>query len=91
MDIKQIAGLVSALTVILGAAFVMDARYLHASDFGSFEQNYMEAEVRDLRKDLRLAELDGDPVWETEVRRDLEHLLNDLCSDYPDSRYCKED
>jgi len=82
-NIVLLAGFVSTV-------FAVDTRYVKAAEFQQFHQDYMESDIRDLRKELREAERAGDTEWYDDVMEELEELLDELCLQYPNSRYCGE-
>jgi len=83
MNIALLAGFVSTV-------FAVDTRYVKVAEFQHFHQDYMESDVRDLRAELREAERAGDADWYEDVLGELEELLDELCLQYPNSRYCKD-
>jgi hypothetical protein len=91
LHITSIISSFSALAAMIAMVYAVDTRYVHASDFNQFQQAYLEGQVRDLRQELREAERAGDEAWEDDVMVEMEELLDQLCLDFPDSRYCRGD
>ena len=89
LHISSIVASFTTLATVVAMVYAVDARYVHADDFDSFHQSYMEGQVRDARQELREAERSGDPDWKADVIDELEELLDELCLDYPHSRYCR--
>lgn len=91
LHIGSIIANVALLAGFVGTVFAVDTRYVKTVEFNQFHQDYLESDVRDLRKELREAERSGDPEWYDDVMDELEELLDELCLQYPTSRYCKGD
>lgn len=67
---------------------VADNKYVAQEQFENFHKDYLEGQIRELRSELREAERAEDPQWIDDVLGDLEPLLDEYCSQYPNSRYC---
>jgi hypothetical protein len=78
------------LATFVGTVFAVDTRYVKAAEFQQFHQDYIESDIRELKKELREAERSGDPEWVEDVLDEMEELLDELCLSYPESRYCRE-
>jgi len=89
LHLSSIIASFTSLASVIAIVYAVDSRYVHASDFDHFQQAYLEGQVRDLRQELREAERAGDEDWEDDVMVEMEELLDQLCLDFPDSRYCR--
>jgi hypothetical protein len=92
MDIKQIsvatlASVVSSVSVILGSAFYIDARYVHAEDIPQYEQKYAN-QIKQVIHENRInsltlrKQLIEDKLFEYESKRNRNSYDNAMINRY---------
>ena len=62
MSLKQIAGIISALAVIIGTAWALDQRWAYRSDFAELGKNFQRYQLE------QQADQTTERLWSTEDR-----------------------
>jgi predicted acyl esterase len=82
-SIKWIASIVGALSVIIGTAFAVDGRYVHADDFKTYQesQDTNSQKTQNSIYDVRKANLE-DKIFELELKERRTNNENALLNHY---------
>lgn len=78
---------VGGIILGVGGLVAADSRYVLASLYDKSFVLQSAAAVRELRKELRIAEDQEDIDL---IREEIEQILDDMCYEAPDHAYCKD-
>lgn len=81
----NLALLWTVLTATMGSSLWIYNNIAWASDVNRIESRLIKRDLRDLRREL---EGESDPEERSDIEREIEELLDDLCQIEPEYREC---